>query len=523
MRALAAGERADRAADREAAAVLTEAPARPSRSTGEPFVRRTVKADLESIDSYGGDGRGGGRRGRGRGRALVPPRPSLHLPGSRGRGVAAGALQPALHNRGEKAPERTGPGPRSPEASESRFGSGRGRVAHTATPPWRSEPPDGAGRGAQASPGDALAAARPRGRRPRRPSGAAYTRGRGTERGDAVQDGYAGDVGDFGKYGLLRALCLPDDRGPALRLGVHWHRVRGRGGSATGDGSHTQYIHGPSAQERLLRACDPDLFARMRRIVGGERTIDAVEGSGALPQGTLFFGEALDFTDVPLEERRALRSRWREEGLRALAGADVVFHDPDNGLEAPSVGPLTKAGAKYARYDDLRACRERGQSLVVYHHLGRTWRGPPRDRRGADRAPRAGAAPRAARGRAARAPLPAALGARLLHRAGARPRRQGSGPAPRRSSRPRGAGAAPRTSRGSTCRRAPEAPARPDPAGRGRRAPQPRRDTVRPTAGPAWGGRRRRSPASSLTRASAHLERCRGATPGAGTAPAPRR
>ena len=190
-----------------------------------------------------------------------------------------------------------------------------------------------------------------------------------------MQDRYVGDVGDFGKYGLLRALCGADEHGAALRLGVHWHRVDGGRPSSRGDGSHTQYLDRPSRQERLLRECDRDLLARMRRLVRGTRTIDAVETSGALPAGTLYFGRAPDFARAPRAERASHRRRWRDAGLRALEGLDIVFHDPDNGLEVPSSRPLTRSGAKHAYYEDLRAYWQRGQSLVVYHHVGRTWRG----------------------------------------------------------------------------------------------------------------------------------------------------
>ena len=99
-----------------------------------------------------------------------------------------------------------------------------------------------------------------------------------------------GDVGDFGKYGLLRALCGADEHGAALHLGVHCHRV---------DGSHTQYLDRPSRQKRLLRECDRDLLARMRQLLRGTRTINAVEMSGALPAGTLYFGRESYFARVP--------------------------------------------------------------------------------------------------------------------------------------------------------------------------------------------------------------------------------
>ena len=36
-------------------------------------------------------------------------------------------------------------------------------------------------------------------------------------------------------------------------------------------------------------------------------------------------------------------------------------------------------GPKHVYYDDLESCWERGQSLIVYHHIGRTFRGRKAD------------------------------------------------------------------------------------------------------------------------------------------------
>ena len=183
-----------------------------------------------------------------------------------------------------------------------------------------------------------------------------------------MQDRYAGDVGDFGKYGLLRWLCGPDAHGSALRLGVLWYRFED---ATPGDGKHISYLQPPGAQE--YRECDPDLFEQMRSVVhDDERSIAAVEASGALPPGTAFFGERLVFRpDEPMASRRLKRRDWLEAGLRVVAHADLMFADPDNGLEIPSVGRLQAKGPKYAYYGDLRACWARGQSLVVYQHIAR--------------------------------------------------------------------------------------------------------------------------------------------------------
>lgn len=39
---------------------------------------------------------------------------------------------------------------------------------------------------------------------------------------DQMQDRYAGDVGEFQKYGLLRELCRPTPGATPVHLGVCW-------------------------------------------------------------------------------------------------------------------------------------------------------------------------------------------------------------------------------------------------------------------------------------------------------------
>ena len=102
-----------------------------------------------------------------------------------------------------------------------------------------------------------------------------------------MQDRYAGDIGDFGKYGLLRALCGEDGHGPALRLGVLWYRVLEA--EENNDGRHTAYLHSGPWYE-LARNVTRSLFAIMHEPSCADGTaIDRceVEKSGAsLPMGT---------------------------------------------------------------------------------------------------------------------------------------------------------------------------------------------------------------------------------------------
>ena len=81
-----------------------------------------------------------------------------------------------------------------------------------------------------------------------------------------MQDRYAGDVGDFLKLGLLRALTAGVD---APRLGVNWYRTADESHNA--DGKHIGYLEPSNRHHRTLRACDPDLMARLDGVVRSDR------------------------------------------------------------------------------------------------------------------------------------------------------------------------------------------------------------------------------------------------------------
>jgi hypothetical protein len=193
-----------------------------------------------------------------------------------------------------------------------------------------------------------------------------------------VQDRYVGDVGDFGKYGLLRALCAEEftwgSRSYDLSLGVVWYLVPDEEG--TGDGGHLAYLE---QDPRRFMACDPALFHILLRMIrDGDRSVRAVRERGVLPEGTVFHEEPLSYADIPGVGRTATgrrlehRKAWAWDALAAMRGCDVVFADPDNGLEPRAGLPRHRMnGPKYAYFDELTPYLDRGQSVVVYHHLHR--------------------------------------------------------------------------------------------------------------------------------------------------------
>ena len=113
--------------------------------------------------------------------------------------------------------------------------------------------------------------------------------------------GSTGDVGDFLKFGLLRRLCEPADGQPGLRLGVVWYLTPDEGHNA--DGKHTDYLDETESASRDLAALDPDLYQRLQRVVAGDRSVEALEAAGVLPDGSQTFGEQLSFADLASTDR----------------------------------------------------------------------------------------------------------------------------------------------------------------------------------------------------------------------------
>lgn len=191
-----------------------------------------------------------------------------------------------------------------------------------------------------------------------------------------MQDCYVGDIGDFGKYGLLRALAAH-----GLRLGVVWYLNPDEAGQTeegeiTGDGSLIKYLREDKAR---LRECDPCLYDTLQEMVleDNDRRVAAVRQRGILPDSTTYHESPLSFTHMPgigqdaKQTRLDHRAHWLETALEVTEGSDVVFLDPDNGLAGKSAGPHTKQGQKFAYMSEVGRWIDRGQSTIVYHHCGR--------------------------------------------------------------------------------------------------------------------------------------------------------
>ena len=166
-----------------------------------------------------------------------------------------------------------------------------------------------------------------------------------------MQDHYVGDIGNYGKYGLLR--CVAD---AGLRLAVNWYRVIPTRPGKQEDGEFTTYLHNPD----VYRQYDPKLFDCLSYLVKDSRSIEAVEKSGIL--NAHFFTQPLTVSG---------REQWHKAAMKATNGADIVFLDPDNGLETAKMHQNGSAKEKHVTWQELKDYYNRGQSVILYHHRPR--------------------------------------------------------------------------------------------------------------------------------------------------------
>ncbi len=166
-----------------------------------------------------------------------------------------------------------------------------------------------------------------------------------------MQNRYAGDIGDYGKLGLLRSLSRT-----GLRIGVNWYLTPDE--DHNGDGRYTDYDS--------FRSCDEELWQKLMEIAAGQRSVAALENADLLDAA--YYHEVLDLGKTT--DRSRVRERWHSDALARLADADIVFLDPDNGLMVKSAERTSRAN-KYVELAEIADYCRRRASVIWYQHKAR--------------------------------------------------------------------------------------------------------------------------------------------------------
>jgi hypothetical protein len=183
-----------------------------------------------------------------------------------------------------------------------------------------------------------------------------------------MQDRYSGDVGDFGKFSLLRYLFDSSHH----KIGVVWYLFPDE--SHNDDGGHIDYL---GHRDFLNR--DKSLCEKLSTVVHGDRSVSALEKAELLPANTVYFSEPLDFhlrfpsqTQKDRQEREEKRAQWFSKAVLAISNCNIAFLDPDNGLQIPSCSKTSQLkSGKFVYYSEISVLAKNMAVTVIYHHLGR--------------------------------------------------------------------------------------------------------------------------------------------------------
>ena len=180
-----------------------------------------------------------------------------------------------------------------------------------------------------------------------------------------MKNQYFGDVGDFGKYGLLSALSSS-----GMKLGVNWYLTNN---DTKTDGKFIEYLHKPEFVDS-----DTELAGFLRGCLDlGNRNVSEIRSFERF-SGFEFHDDILELKHIKAlneagrRKRSEVRNKWFEDSLEILSSCNLIFCDPDNGIETKAMSKIGIDSVKYVMIDEIKTMIERGHSLIIYNHRDRS-------------------------------------------------------------------------------------------------------------------------------------------------------
>jgi len=139
------------------------------------------------------------------------------------------------------------------------------------------------------------------------------------------------------------------------RLAVCWY-LAGTDDSAKRDEKHFDYLRRPNDFRHLA----PEVFDQLAEYVGGHRACTVADPLTALQKSRVLESAVFFREEVP--KKVSLRPLWVNGLVNSVMGADLVFLDPDNGIQGQR---LTN---RHVGLAEIAALRSEGRVLMVGHH-----------------------------------------------------------------------------------------------------------------------------------------------------------
>ncbi|MCP4969884.1 MAG: hypothetical protein GY932_04695 [Arcobacter sp.] len=180
-----------------------------------------------------------------------------------------------------------------------------------------------------------------------------------------MQDRYSADIGDFGKFQLLRYLFF----NTSYSLCQLWYMYPDE--SHNNDGKHINYFD-------KVKGFDEELEIKFKEIINTKREVKALENASLL-QNIKYFNEL-----ITNNKDLYFRKSWFKNALDFSLNSDFILTDADNGIATKCDKNkkiikildykdfnLRPNSGKYIFLDEIQALYQETSSLIVYHHLNR--------------------------------------------------------------------------------------------------------------------------------------------------------
>ena len=155
-----------------------------------------------------------------------------------------------------------------------------------------------------------------------------------------MQNKYFGDIHDFYKYLFLKRIS------EHFSIGIHWCLI-----------SDDNSKDGNKKLTEKENEKDSVLFSLLTGSI--DKNVKNIKS---------YFPKRTKYFDTILQDS-ILDSTYQKNAFEKLCKQEIIFFDPDNGLEVSSTNNKNKF--KYLSYDILENFWNNGNSMIIYQHLAR--------------------------------------------------------------------------------------------------------------------------------------------------------
>ena len=162
-----------------------------------------------------------------------------------------------------------------------------------------------------------------------------------------MKNQYYGDINDYRKYGLLRQFRETFN----CKIGVIWMLTEDDKNMK--DGNKTSYLDKPDKWKDY----DPYLFEQLeKRVKRNERDVKFAEEDKIIPYAS-YFRDAF-VSDI------TQRNKYFSSATKKCNDCQLIFFDPDNGFEVPSVKKGNTKSEKYLYWEEFKYLYEPHKEYV---------------------------------------------------------------------------------------------------------------------------------------------------------------